>query len=173
MAQDPLELQKPDLSAGSFEKQVKQLTEAARTRRLIWTLTMTAALPFVVFAGAFFALGTDHPLAPILIDGLKTYCAIVLSFMGGVRWGLAMKDAPELGRKIFILSIVPPLVAWASLFLPLPYVFGVQALVVAAQGAWDSFAGEKGVFGLWFVKLRIVFTFIAVASLVAGFFATV
>lgn len=173
MQTDPLAHVKPQLSDESIEQQTRKLTEAAKTRDRIWLLAWLGAAPFIIFALALIFLASDNPLALVAVDGLKTWCALVLSFLGGIRWGLAMKDDPELARPQLLASIIAPGIAWLSLFLPIPYVFGVQALAIAGLGAWDSFAGQRGVFGLWFVKLRMVFTFLAVAALVVGFFATV
>ena len=173
MQTDPLAFEKPRLTDEPIEQQTRKLTEGAKTRRRIWQVAWAGAVPFIIFALALLFLASDNPLSLVAVDALKTWCAVVLSFLGGIRWGLAMKEDPELARSQFLASIVAPAVAWLSLFLPVPYVFGVLALAIAGQGAWDSFAGQRGVFGLWFVKLRMVFTFIAVATLVVGFFATV
>ena len=173
MSNDPLEPGKTNLAAKSMEKEVGRKTQAARTRQVAWSLSLFGAVPLVVLAAALMVMDTNGPLYALAFDGLKTYSAIILSFLGGVRWGLAMKaQDPTVARRVMAISVFPALVGWMSLFLPAPYVFGVLILAFAAHGAWDSFAGQKGVFGLWFVQLRSALTFIVCGALVIAFFAT-
>ncbi|MFD0917217.1 DUF3429 domain-containing protein [Pseudahrensia aquimaris] len=171
---DPLEPAKTSLSAPSLEKQHKRLTDAALTRRTAWLLSLAGAIPFLALSFAVFGLEKIHPLHGLAQDALKTYGAVILSFLGGIRWGLAMRSQdPETGRNVFVLAVIPSLVGWFAIFLPVPYVYGILALGFAAQGAWDSFAAQNGVFGLWFAKLRMTITAIVVACMVIAFFGTV
>ena len=174
MKADPLEPKKAGFDTVFQDFGGTRLTEAAKTRRLAWFLSLAGFIPFAFLASGLLILDANNPLRPLAIDGLKTYAAIILSFLGGIRWGLAMKASePEKERLSLLLSVVPAIVGWISIFVPEPYVFGILILAFSAHGAWDSFAGQKGVFGLWFVKLRTVLTFIVVASLAVGFFVTV
>jgi len=174
MKTDPLEPKRNFLDDTLYERGGVQLTEAAKSRRLAWVLSIAGAVPFVVFALLLLVMGAKNPLQSLVIDTLTTYGAVILSFLGGIRWGLAMKAAePETERTALAASTVPAIVGWFSLLMPVPYVFAVQVLAFAFMGAWDSFSGQRGVFGLWFVKLRTVLTFIVVATLIVGFFATV
>lgn len=171
---DPLEPAKPNLSAAPLNQQARQRTDAAKARRMAWGLSLAGAIPFVFLAMAIAVMAKTHPLMGLAQDMLKTYAAVILSFLGGIRWGHAMRSAePETGRRVFVYSVIPSLIGWFAILLPAPYVFAVFALAFAGQGAWDSFAGQNGVFGLWFAKLRIVITLIVVAAMVLAFFATV
>ena len=62
----------------------------------------------------------------------------MLSFLGGIRWGLAILARDGERRRDMILSIVPPLIGWIALIAPPPLVFVFLAVAFAAQGAWDS-----------------------------------
>lgn len=174
MLDDPLDPQLDVLSEESFENREKKLTDAAQTRQMAWVLTIAGAIPFVALTLALMFLGKTHPLQGDIVSALVTYGAAILSFLGGIRWGVAMRspDADE-AKNTIAWSVVTCLVGWFSLFLPVPYVIGVQIIAFAAQGTWDSFAAQYGAFGLWFAKLRITITFIVVLTLVAAFFATV
>jgi len=174
MKSDPLEPKKVGLESAIQGHGGTRITEAAKTRRLAWVLSLAGFFPFAVFAAALIVLNTENPLRPLAIDGLKTYTAVILSFLGGIRWGLAMKAVePEKERHAIAISVIPSIVGWMAIFLPVPIAFGVLVLAVAAQGAWDSFAGQQGIFGLWFVKLRTVLTLLVAATLIVGFFGTV
>ena len=149
-------------------------TDLALTRRNAWALSLAGYIPFAFFAAGLWLLLPEHELHGFTIDAMKTYGAVILSFLGGIRWGLALKVASEApARRELIFAIVPSLVGWFSLSLDAPYVFAVLALAFAAHGAWDALSGERGAFAMWFVKLRTVLTFLVVGALIAAFFATV
>lgn len=171
---DQLDPAKPDLKQITDTRQVNRVTEAQKTRSVMWVLALAGAFPFIILT--LFVLFTDlhSPLHPLFVDGLKTYAVIILSFLGGIRWGLAMKSPqPERVRWVFWASNIGPVLGWFTLILPIPLVFAVQAMLFAAHGAWDSLAGQKGLYGLWFVKLRSVLTGIVVFCLLVAFLATI
>lgn len=150
------------------------LTERAVTRRTVWLLSLAGWVPFGVLAALLWLLLPEHTYYPMALAALKTYSAIILSFLGGIRWGVALKYSDEIeARKAFICSVLPSLLGWLSLGLPVPYAFAVLAMGFAGQGAWDAFSGDQGAFGLWFVKIRVVLTLLVCGSLIMAFFATV
>ena len=152
----------------------KPVTDLGLTRRNAWALSLAGYVPFAIFALGLWLLLPETELHGFVVDALKTYGAVILSFLGGVRWGLALKVASEEpARKELIFAVIPSLVGWFSLNLDVPYVFAILALAFAAQGAWDSLSGERGVFAMWFVKLRMTLTFLVTAAQIAAFFATV
>lgn len=149
-------------------------TDLALTRRNAWALSLAGFAPFALLTAGLWVLLPDNDFYPVVLDALKTYAAVILSFLGGIRWGLALRAASEPAtRTELIYSALPSLVGWFSLALDEPYVFGVLALAFAGQGAWDSVSGERGAFGLWFVRLRTTLTFLVTAAMIAAFFATV
>lgn len=143
------------------------------TRRYAWALSLAGFIPFAVLSASLWLLLPQSEYYGLCEAALKTYGAVILSFLGGVRWGLALRSENQAtSRAIMILAVVPSLVGWFSLYLESPYIYAVQALAFAAVGAWDSLSGEKGAFGLWFVKLRMVLTFLVTGALIVAFFAT-
>lgn len=167
---DPLRDMDPD----HVERSARQLTRNALSRKTAWVLSLAGALPLLTLSLALLWLDSVNPLEAIAVDAMKTYGAVILSFLGGIRWGMALRNATSDDTHMrLIVSVVPSLAGWFSLLLPIPYVFAVQALAFAAQGAWDSFAGQKGEVQLWFVKLRMTLTFIVASCMIMGFFGTV
>lgn len=75
-------------------------------------------LPFAAFGLAgLLPLAPFHAQAPSI---LLAYGAVILSFLGGVRWGLAIAtpDAARLWAQLGF-SVLPSLLAWAGLLLPI------------------------------------------------------
>ena len=148
-------------------------TDLTLTRRNAWVLALAGFIPFAALSASLWILEPQSENYVLGQSALKTYGAVILSFLGGIRWGLALRVASEASTRIvLILSVLPSLVGWFSLYLDAPYVYAVQAMAFAGVGAWDALSGERGAFGLWFVRLRTVLTFIVTAALIAAFFAT-
>ncbi|MEM7060772.1 MAG: DUF3429 domain-containing protein [Pseudomonadota bacterium] len=102
-------------------------------------------------------------------NGLMFYGALILSFMGGCRWGFA---AAPLGAgpafRPLAISVLPALYAWCALMLP----FRAAALTLAA-GFFILFLADRaltlqGGAPAWWTALRLPLTLGAVASLVIG-----
>jgi hypothetical protein len=98
---------------------------------------------------------------------LMLYGALILSFLGGARWGFAWAS-PTPGVGIISLSMLPTLTALAILVLPPSArawrLLGLAAALVA-QGLWDI--RDRGLPG-WYPRLRTILTLGAVAGLGAG-----
>lgn len=78
-----------------------------------WQLGLAGLLPF----GAL-ALGVVLGVAGAQ-TGLVHYGALILSFMGGCRWGFAAAGLGEGARfGALSLSVLPALYAWGALLLP-------------------------------------------------------
>lgn len=138
-----------------------------KTRSRAWQLSLAGYAPFAGLALAALFVGQTHPLFSVIVDALRTYAAVILSFLGGIRWGLALNGGEAAPRQLAI-SVLPSIFGWLALFLP--PVAGLVALVAAfaAQGAWDSFSFHAGERFIWFARLRIVLTcLVAVALIVA------
>ena len=94
------------------------------------------------------------------------YGALILSFLGGARWGLAVAT-PAPGFWTITLSMLPTVAALALLLsptLPRPLQLLVMAGMLTLQFVWDALS--KGVPG-WYPRLRAILTLGAVTGLVA------
>jgi len=100
---------------------------------------------------------------------LGAYAAVILSFLGGVRWGNLLFDHASLRSWLpLTLSILPSLVAWPSLLLtPVP-MFLILGAGLVLQYALDIMAGKRGELPPWYLRLRLILTSGAVLSLLLG-----
>jgi hypothetical protein len=128
------------------------------------------ALPFIALATAMpFLTGALRSLAT---DALVAYGATILSFLGGIHWGLAIApqggaDRARLPARL-ILSVIPSLAAWAALLVADTTGLFILALAVAAMLAVDLRATRAGEAPPWYPNLRIPLTCIVVAALLFG-----
>lgn len=138
-------------------------------RRIAWFLALAGAVPFLVATAALFVSDSSSVRVPA-IAALVTYSAVILSFLGGIEWGLAIRDETgNEGTRVAALglSIVPSLAAWAVLWLPSPHwqVGAALAIFVAVWGA-DQWMAARGLLPVWFIDLRT-----AVSAVVAAILA--
>ncbi|WP_310498510.1 DUF3429 domain-containing protein [Sandarakinorhabdus sp.] len=94
--------------------------------------------------------------APMLMLVVTGYAALILSFLGGARWGLEVAG-PQPRLVIITLAMVPTLAALAVLFLApsgAPQLLALAACL-AAHLLWDATAaGLPG----WYPRLRAILT---------------
>lgn len=86
-------------------------------------LTWAGLLPFVA---AVVVLLAWPPGASLALKAFIGYSAIILSFLGGVRWGRVM--AAGAAAPGYVLAVLPSLWAFPALFLPAS--FAVASLAV-------------------------------------------
>jgi len=78
----------------------------------LWIIAMVALAPFPLSALAY-SYGPRSATA-LALSILLTWSAVVLSFLGGVRWGLeTAMNAPRPGRQA--ISVLSAVVAWGLL----------------------------------------------------------
>ena len=93
------------------------------------------------------------------------YGAIILSFLGGVRWGGALY---HLDSRTFILSVLPALLAYGVLVFPaIPLGPLLLAACHSVQGLSDISAARNGMLPIWYARLRAGLTLGAVSSLLS------
>jgi len=135
-------------------------------RPALW-LTAAGFLPFLALSlGTFLLPPFDQPRAEV---GLMLYGAVILSFLGGIQWGLEMSrqglvsGAPSLMR--LTISVLPSLWAWTC--VAMPFLYGSVGLAggLGAMLVYDLYAVRKGMAPGWYPKLRIPVTLAAMISL--------
>jgi Protein of unknown function (DUF3429) len=139
---------------------------SANTAWARW-LTFAGAIPFIACSAAVWLAPNQY--RAFAINVLTTYAAVILSFLGGIQWGMAVNlidSAPKSARNIFLLSVVPSLLAWGMLLLPEPRSRILVAIVLFAF-VWviDALLNVQKLIPQWFFKLRSTITVIVITSL--------
>ena len=134
-------------------------------------LGLGGLIPF--WAGALGVL-LRPDLASALMPAFLGYAAVILAFMGAVHWGLAMADpAPRTPWLRYGGSVVPPLVGWVALMLPVPAALVVFMAAFALLLAADLRAVAAGWAPGWYPSLRRVLTALVIAALAVALLRTV
>lgn len=128
-----------------------------------WVLGAAGLVPF--FAGALvYAFGPPVYAGPALL-ALLTYAAVILSFLGGVRWGVEVMRTDRPRWIAMIGSNLPPLMAWGLLAAPFATPqWQLSGFLVGylAQWLWDQTSPSLPP---WYARLRTLLTFGAAVAL--------
>ena len=133
-------------------------------------LSATGLLPFLAGAGLSWA---NHPsLAETAAFAVLTYGAVILSFLGGIVWGVAAASSHRLVKEhsveLFALSVIPPLVGWSALFLESPQGYSLLALAFLGQLALDKRMRDLRLVPWWWIGLRLALTSGVILSLLVA-----
>ncbi len=132
--------------------------------RLAWALGLAGLLPFL--AAAALQWFSPPGWRMLAVSALLTYGAVIVSFLGGIHWGLAMRlTEPPAARLLW--GVVPSLLGWLAILLDSPWGHAVLALSLVACFLVDR--GTYRALGLsaW-LPLRALLTTVATASVVLG-----
>ena len=137
----------------------------------LW-LGLGGLLPFLVSAAAMFV--SDSEVSSLALSSLGGYGAVILSFLGGVKWGVVVNDRAAVEHwHALLLSVVPSLVAWPALLLPPAGMLAVLITGFALQYVADRASVAAGELPEWYGRLRLILTMGAIVALLLGWFALV
>ncbi len=126
---------------------------------IAYWLGYAGVLPFLFTA---INLHTEWPLfTGFALQVFVIYSAVILSFLGGIRWGLALQH--PLSVNALILAVAPSLVALGCLLLSTPF-WQIAALGIAflLQGLLDWRHAPDGM-PKWMIQLRGQLTLMVLA----------
>ncbi|MEO8137538.1 MAG: DUF3429 domain-containing protein [Betaproteobacteria bacterium] len=138
--------------------------------RLAFALAIAGSVPFVA-AAAYLWIGPPAH-ATVVLQVVCSYAAIILSFLGGIQWGVAVgitETAPKSAQSMFLLSVVPSLLSCAMLFIDAAGARLIVAIFLFAF-VWviDALLHLQKLIPDWFFRLRCIITPIVIASLTAA-----
>jgi len=117
-------------------------------------------IPFVVFATVAYAM--DAPEQGLASFAMRAYAATIISFLGAIHWGLAMRQSQP-NRWLLWWGITPSLVAWVSLL-----VMPLAGSFILAATLWLCYSVDRRVYPLFglqaWLRMRLVLTAVASVS---------
>ena len=122
-------------------------------------------------AAGVYAFGDPQLRGPALLT-LLGYSAAVLSFLGGVRWGVEIALRRQPRWIVLGAAVLPSLTAWGLLAgsaLRTEHQLGGFLAAFLLQWAWDSRAVSPPA---WYPRLRTLLTLGAVLALAVALEAT-
>lgn len=127
---------------------------------LAWALGVAGLIPFVLAAALqWFSPPGWRMLAA---SGLLTYGAVIVSFLGGIHWGLTMRsDAVSAARLVW--GVAPSLLGWLAVLLDSPWGQIVLAASLIACFLVDRLVYRGLGLAAW-LPLRALLTSVAALS---------
>jgi len=139
---------------------------------LAWLPSIAAPLSELIDSQGDLESVSSQTMRQQALTALAAYGAVILSFLGGVRWGNLLNDKSKIQQwSPLTLSVVPSLIAWPALLLGSMWALGILAAGFIIQYAFDIEAVRQKSLPAWFGKLRTILTTGAILSLLAGLLA--
>ncbi len=140
-----------------------------RTPAVMAWLGYAGTLPFLGLAAAMWAVpGWQSWLHPALLE----YGALILSFVGALHAGMAIaglaQEQPALQARMHAWSVVPCLLGWLALLLPVNWGTALLVLGFAAHWAQDWRLARRTGLPRGYLGLRARLSLIACLSLAAA-----
>ena len=139
-----------------------------RVSRPAAVLGAAGLIPFI--AGAAYLLLGPLPMAQYVFNALIGYGAVILSFMGAIHWGLALRaTADQAPGAWFAISVVPALLGWGAALLGLAgaHRSALLILMIGFIGVLllDRQAIRQGLAPAWYWRLRWPLTLVVLGCL--------
>ncbi len=130
-------------------------------------------VPFVI--SSFFIWSPQYQY--YALQSLSIYAAVILTFIGGVHWGIAMQtlqNTQQLDNAIrnqFIFSLIPSLLAWVAIVFLNPFALIILAVCFTLFW-WIEKSYYQQHLPSWYMQLRNHLTLVVVLCIIFGWLGT-
>jgi hypothetical protein len=135
------------------------------THPTISRLGYAGLVPFVMLPCLMWLINPE--LLPFVSIALGGYAAAIVSFLGGVHWGIGFMKGDAAPRFHFIWGVVPSLLAWLALMMPAPGALPLLGLVIVVCYLVDRRTYPAAGLANW-LPMRLRLTVVAALSCVLG-----
>lgn len=132
-------------------------------------LPRAGTLPFLALAGLLLSGSRTLPVLGDILHLLQSYTVVIVSFMAGSHWGLAVATPSRLRTGLLIGSNVGALTVWgAQAWLPAREMLLVSAAVLALLLTGDRALRHALLIEGRYWRVRVQVTVVVVISLVVA-----
>ncbi len=143
-----------------------------QTRKHVKLLAYAGLIPFVGLAVLLWLIDADlHPFVALALTG---YGAAIVSFLGGIHWGIGFRNTTRMHNAPlfhFGWGVVPSLMAWIAITMPAYAGLPLLAVILGICYAVDRKTYPEAGLQEW-LPLRKHLTIVAVLSCLIGAAAT-
>ena len=104
---------------------------------------------------------------PLVSIALTAYAAVIASFLGGIHWGLALREHSAQRNLHLIWGVTPSLLAWVAVVMPAYAGLPLLGLILLACYLVDRSTWPAAGLRAW-MTLRFRLTLISVLSCLLG-----
>ena len=145
---------------------------ADQTRKQVKLLAYAGLLPFMGLSVLLWLVDPDlHPFVALALAG---YGASIVSFLGGIHWGIGFRNASRMHNAPlfnFGWGVVPSLLAWIAITMPAYAGLPLLALILGLCYAVDRKTYPEAGLEEW-LPMRLHLTVVAAISCLMGASAT-
>jgi hypothetical protein len=123
----PLLTQRSTVSATPLSTRLPVSSTLSVPDRLAVRLGHAGLLPFVL--GALLAMLVRVDVLPYVVLSLSVYAGMIVSFLGGLHWGVLMATNDAAPRRL-AWAVTPSLLGWVSVVMPPHAGLVIQALLL-------------------------------------------
>lgn len=134
-------------------------------QKTIRWLGFAGLIPFAALALLMWRV--DAGQQAVVARALAAYAATIVSFLGGVHWGIGFLQGDAAPDFHFAWGVVPALVAWLALMLPDLMALPLLAVVLMACYAVDRKSYPAAGLSRW-LPMRLQLTGVASLSCLLG-----
>jgi hypothetical protein len=145
---------------------------ADQTRKHVKLLAYAGLTPFVILAALLWLV--DAALHPFVALAMAGYGASIVSFLGGIHWGIGFRNAARMHNAPlfnFGWGVVPSLLAWIAVTMPAYAGLPLLAFILALCYAVDRKTYPEAGLQEW-LPMRKYLTVVAALSCLIGAAAT-
>ena len=133
---------------------------------LPWIVGLISIVP--LWLGAYWVYNPVAGLLPSSILSLTSiYGGVYLAFIAGSKWGVISTGATTRWPAMqMLLALIFILIGLAAAILPAPFGLGGLLTGFMVMALWDIAHSQSGTIVLWYARLRVWLTILAIAPLV-------
>jgi len=135
-----------------------------RTQKIACVLGMLGLIPFI--APVIMVLMYDNEIGQIAETLHMIYGALIISFIGGVQWGYAIRQGVSAKIYQYVIGIVPTIAILGTLLMGL-MIESYHVSIVFTVLLWlQAIIDQRVYVEKWFLRLRWILTSIASLSFI-------
>jgi len=133
--------------------------------RLVTSIAMLGWLPFL--GGLIFTVFPNlSPFDTLIFErAMIGYGALILAFLGGVRWGIRLQGGAG-SDLTFVMGVLGSVLGFITLLMPYSLALAVLTVGYGAHGAWDVWSGASGGVPGFYAKMRSFMTWLVCLTLI-------
>ncbi len=98
-------------------------------------LGLAGLLPLLAAAALLALAPAMGPSKGFVLAAAHSYAALILSFLGGLWWGLGAASARPAPRWLWVAAVLPSLIAWGPMLLVAAGALAAKAALAITGGA--------------------------------------
>lgn len=136
-----------------------------RTQKIACCLGVLGLIPFI--APVIMVFLYDNEIGQIAETLHMIYGALIISFIGGVQWGYAIRQGVSARASQYIIGVIPTLAILGTLLMGLMIEAYHVSLVFAGLLLLQAIIDQRIYVEKWFLRLRWGLTIVASSSFIA------